>query len=256
MGIAASKHPTSSVKRSPQLHGWQSGDDEVDELSPDQHRSRSRKSKQLLMPVDLEVDGEDAAQQSDEEAEEIDDGEAATILTRARGNGRQSVRALESPDLDEPTPVPAKKKGRKTRKVSTPAQQRQPKPAAPKAAPKPVAKSAKQSNKSSKVRVGSPIPIIVHRFTQRPQYDDDDSDADILNSEIPYIKRAGVNPIDVLSQVCREIIDSGLETLAEGGRQSEDPVLRREYKTKFSAVEAFGREMQNRLLGHVGVPYP
>jgi hypothetical protein len=195
---------------------------------------------------------EDDAQYSAVEAEEISDVEAASILKKNRGRGRPSNIATGSPDLDEPTPQVPKQKRGKARKVSISAQhQRRKSIIAPRVNAKLVRKSSKRGGKASKVRAGSPIPITVHRLTRRSLYEEEESDAAILNSEIPHIKRAGVNPIDVLSQVCHEIIDSGLETLVEGGRSTDDPALRREYKTKWIAVEAFGKELQNRLLEHV-----
>jgi hypothetical protein len=256
LGEATPRHLISSAKRSPHHQTSQDDDGELDELSPDQPRGRGRKPKQVVgeEPADVEAD-EEVAQVSAEEAEEINDDEAAVILKKNRGRGRSKNRAAKSPDLDEPSlqsSEMARKKREKARKISTPAQQRQPK-VATQVDQKTVSKTSKNATKSSKVRAGSPIPITVHRFTKRPLYDDEDSDVDILNSEIPYIKRGGVNAIDVLRQVCHEIIDSGLDTLADGGRSCNDPALRREYKTKWSAVEAFGRELENRLLDHVTI---
>lgn len=254
MGNATPIHSSPPAIQSTPDQTTQDDDDEVDELSPDQPRGRSRNPKKLAKdkPLGESANEEDLVQHSEEEAEEINDQEAAAILKNSRGRGRPSLPAAASPDLDEPTPpVAGRKKRGKAAKVTTPAQQRQPKISAPQAKAKPAQKTSKKTTKPSKGRVGSPIPITVHRFTERPLYDDDDSEADILNSEIPHIKRAGVNAIDVLSQVCHEIIDSGLDTLVDGGRKADDPALRREYKTKWTAVEAFGRELQNRLLEHV-----
>jgi hypothetical protein len=255
IGEATPKNTIRPSRRLQRTKDTQEDEGELDELSPDQTRGRTRNPRQLATQksVAIEADGGDVSQHSAEEAEEIDDAEAAAILKKSRGRGRPSIPAAGSPDLDEPTPVATKTKRGRPSKISTPAQQRQPKPAAPQANAKPASKPSKTSSKSSKARGGSPIPITVHRFTKRLLYDEDDEDADILNSEIPYIKRGGVNAIDVLSQVCHEIIDSGLDTLAEGGRNSTDSALRREYKTKWSAVEAFGRELQNRLLEHVSI---
>lgn len=152
--------------------------------------------------------------------------------------------------MDEPnsTPIVAQKQPLRLRPAPSTAQQRHPK----NTKSKPASNGPKKSVKKQ-VRIGSPIPVTVHRLTKRALYDDDESDADILNSEIPYARRGGVNAIDVLSQVCQEIIGSGLDTLQDGGRDSEDPALRREYRNKYRAVEAFGRELQTRLLEHVSV---
>jgi hypothetical protein len=258
VGEATPKSSVPSTKRSSRHKTEQENDDELDELSPDQPRGRGRKWKDSDRggPRNSRV-AEDVAQHSAEEAEEIDDKEAAAILKKSRGRGRLSIPAAASPDLDVPTPVVTKKKRGRPSNITAPAQQRQPKRAPQytkaKSVQKTAPKTSKKSTTSSKVRVGSPIPITVHRFTKRQLYDDEDPDADILNAEIPYIKRAGVNAIDVLSQVCHEIIESGLDTLAEGGSKADDPALRREYKTKWTAVEAFGRELQNRLLEHVSL---
>lgn len=153
---------------------------------------------------------------------------------------------MESHDLysSEVSRVPvAKTQKGNSRPESSPAKQRHPK--------KKALKSKSQSSRKSKVRIGSPIPVTVHRLTRAPLYDEDELDADILNSEVPRTKRGGVNAIDVLSQICQEIISAGLDTLEDGCNSCEDPVLRREYRSKLRAVEAFGNELQTRLLEHV-----
>jgi hypothetical protein len=181
-----------------------------------------------------------------EQAEAIDDKQAAVLLEKNRGRRISRNLHTESPDLDSPeasrVPV-ARKQKEKPRPDSSPAKQRHPK--------KQSSKSKSQTSRKSKVRIGSPIPVTVHRLTRAPLYDEDELDADILNSEIPHTKRGGVNAIDVLSQICQEIIGAGLDTLEDGWNNCEDPALRREYRTKLRAVEAFGNELQTRLLEHV-----
>ena len=259
MGDSTPKNSGPFAKRSLRHKTALEDENDLDELSPDQPRGRTRKRKQLDRGKEPNsgVNEKDVAQHSAEEAEEIGDEEAAAVLKKSRGRGRPGFPTVASPDLDEPTPVAARKKRGKLPNISTPAEQRQPKRAPQqskaRAVLNPAPKTSKKSTKSFKVRGGSPIPITVHRFTKRPLYDDEESDADILNTEIPYIKRAGVNAVDVLSQVCHEIIESGLDTLAEGGSKADDPALKREYKTKWSALEAFGRELQTRLLEHVNM---
>jgi hypothetical protein len=168
------------------------------------------------------------------------------LLKKNRGRRISRNIPTESPDLDSSeisrVPVTKKQKGR-ARLDPSPVKQRHPKNQS--------SKTKTQSSKKSKVRVGSPIPVTVHRLTKAPVYDEDELHADILNSEIPRTKRGGVNAIDVLSQICQEIIGAGVDTLQEGWSNCEDPALRREYKTKLRAVEAFGNELQTRLLEHV-----
>jgi hypothetical protein len=228
-------HPS----RSQPVQASSAADDELDELSPEQPERRGwRKvvehSPELEEPVE------------EEEAEAIDDEQAAVMLKKNRGRRISRHAPEESPDLDSPVaprqPVLKKQKG-KSRPASSPAKQSHPK--------QPSVKTKSKMSKKPKVRIGSPIPVTVHRLSRAPLYDEDELHADILNAEIPRAKRGGVNAIDVLSQICQEIIGAGLDTLEDGCNRCEDPILRREYKTKLRAVEAFGDELQTRLLDHV-----
>lgn len=221
--------------------------DELDELSPEQITSRSHRPKAVVEVSVSDVDENPREQDEPEEAEEIDDEQAAAVLKKNRGRRISRRFAAESPDLGTPqvssAPVSKNPKGRH-RAQSSPVQQRHPKKAASKAKP------AKKPTKKLQVGAGSPIPVTVHRLTKPPLYDENESDADVLNSEIPHIKRGGVNTIDVLSEVCLEMITTSLNRLEEMGNACEESALRREYKTKWNAVDAFGKELQTRLLEH------
>jgi hypothetical protein len=230
-------------KRSRQSPILQDDSFELDELSPEQpsHQRLARTEMPEEDPVqNPSVQGPD----DDEEAEAIDDEQAATILKRNRGRRLSRGVPMAASEVNNPVPSPATKK-RKGRHCidSTPVPQRQ---------PKQITSKSKPTKTGKKVRIGSPIPVTVHRLTNPLIYDDEEEDADILNSEIPQAKRAGVNTIDVLMEVSGEIVGAAMQTLDDGGRACEDAALRREYKTKWQAVAAFGKELQTRLLEHVG----
>jgi hypothetical protein len=245
---------------------------DVDELSPEQpKRGRRRRSSIQRESIVTEADSSRGF------AEEIPDVEAAAILQRNKGRGKRAAqaspngdepferseqpagvqmkkgrgrrRAEASPDLDEPSErsrqMPKSSRPNGQSPASSPAQQRQPKKAALKAVKKPSKKAKKQ------VRSGSPIPVTVHRLTKAPVYDDDESDADILNTENPYAKRGSANAIDVLAQVCKEVIDSSLDTIQEHRSSAQDNAAKREFRDKHRYVQAFGRELETRLLEHV-----
>ncbi len=237
--------PHSSRSRHVQAHS--PATDELDDLSPEQAERRDRRPRTVVEhSPGLEEPNDAQGPDEIEQAEAIDDKQAAVLLEKNRGRRISRNLHTESPDLDSPeasrVPV-ARKQKEKPRPDSSPAKQRHPK--------KQSSKSKSQTSRKSKVRIGSPIPVTVHRLTRAPLYDEDELDADILNSEIPHTKRGGVNAIDVLSQICQEIIGAGLDTLEDGWNNCEDPALRREYRTKLRAVEAFGNELQTRLLEHV-----
>ncbi|RFU26401.1 hypothetical protein B7463_g9928, partial [Scytalidium lignicola] len=195
---------------------------------------------------ELSVESEDDEDKEDKEdkAEEIGDVEAAIV---PQENKRRRISAAASIPLSNPAPprqpTRTETSRAKTRKKSSPAQQRKAKKTKPK-------ENVGEVQPRAKFKSSGPIPVTVHRLTDGVVYDEEDSDAEILNSEIPYAKRGGVNAIDVLSQISQEIIQSGLNTLAEGGVNADDPVLKQEYRTKWQAVDAFAREIQTRLLEH------
>jgi transcriptional antiterminator Rof (Rho-off) len=213
----------------------------LDELSPQQ---TVRSSKRMKRVVQQTVSKPSSEPEVDEqvEAEGIDDRQAAILLSKNRP--RRSPRRISeaSPDLDLPIPSVQNKRRGKHQFEPSPAQQRQ-----PKANPK----TKKQSSKPVIKDYGSPIPVIVHRLAQATNFSDDNFDVDVLNLKIPRAKRGDPNAVDVLSQVCEEIVTSALEALSENAKRSSDPAVRREYKTKYHGVEAFGRELQIRLLEHV-----
>ncbi|KAE8447012.1 hypothetical protein EG329_011146 [Mollisiaceae sp. DMI_Dod_QoI] len=235
------------AKRSRQTQAMQDEALEPDELSPEQplrHEQAPQLRAERQRSENKSI--QEPSTQEPEElegAEAIDDEQAAAILKKKKGPRISRGIPIVSPEINDPVSSPVAKKRRGRQRIgSTRSKQRHPKQAPPKTKPVKTGKT---------VRVGSPIPVTVYRLTKPLMYDDDDEpDADILNLEIPQAKRAGVNSIDVLSQVCGEIVGPALETLEEGSRTCEDPALKREYRTKWQAVAAFGKELQTRLLEH------
>jgi hypothetical protein len=232
-----------------------SNDKSEDAPAQELRRSRRRSSDQIEQTDKDKQDIEGV----EEQAEAIGDHEAATRLNKYRGRRvSRNVVTSDSPVAEDEHPVMSpvvRKKGR-PRQVISPVRQRQPAP--PKAKSQKAEKTDKaekpeKASRKRKVREGSPIPVMVHRLTSGPVYDEDDSDADILNSEIPCAKRAGVNSVDVLSQICQELVTAGLETLGENMIKTQDAALKLEYKTKMKAVENFTRELNVRLLEHVSI---
>jgi hypothetical protein len=222
--------------------------DEPDELSSPVPLVESRRRAQAKLkttrekePIPIVAESEEA---ENEEAEEIGVKEAARRIGRKRP--RPSPPREESPELDsQPTEAarPTKKR-RQTRVQDSPAKQSQPK----------THKSKKGEAKQSKRRQsgnGEHIPISVQRYTKRQHYNEDDTDADILNSEIPFANSSGVNVVDVLSQMCDEVIESNLATLHAAAVNAQDSSTKKEYRTKLRALEAFQEELRTRLLEHV-----
>lgn len=197
-----------------------------------------------------------------EEAQEINDQEAAQTLTKKR---RRRSAPLEPPEPDARSPQdePVSKK-RRRKPHESPAVQRQPKtrkdPGKQKAKP-PRAVKPRKSNEQQAVdelegdaTLGT-VPVTVQRFTKRVRYDarDEEPGADILASDIPFANRAGVNPVDVLSQMCEVLIENFLSNLEERAREAGDGSTKREFQTMMRALEAFREELRTRLLEQVSL---
>ena len=228
--------------------------DDVDELSSPMAASTSsamkpqpKARKQPLpkpprQPTPIEEEQQSPADEG--RAEEIDVHEAARRIGRKRP--WPSPQREVSPELNSGAPekgLPATKK-RKKRQQESPARQAQP-------------KTQKPKPRKSTVRKGDggeAIPITVQRYTKRAHRNEDDTDADILSTEIPFANRGGVNVIDVLAQMCEEVLDSNLETLHKATLQAADSATKKEYRTKLRALEAFQEELRTRLLEHVSTP--
>ncbi|ETS74830.1 hypothetical protein PFICI_13314 [Pestalotiopsis fici W106-1] len=224
-----------------------------------QAKTRAKKSKQpspdLATRKDeaasIEEAGKDASVEEDG-AEQIEAEEAARVIGRKRP--RTSPPREESPELDaqrdEPSPPP--KRQRQKRAQQSPAVQSQPKAAVGRKFNSEKQKQKPKEKPSRKRHSGADeqVPIAVQRYTQRSQHNESDTDADILSADIPFANRSGVNVIDVLAQICEDVIDTNLAILHEAANNTVDAATRKEYRTKLRALEAFQQELGTRLLEH------
>ncbi|KAI9782539.1 MAG: hypothetical protein M1816_001836 [Peltula sp. TS41687] len=71
---------------------------------------------------------------------------------------------------------------------------------------------------------------------------------DILSTAPKFIRRPGVNAVDVLNQLCKELIETHLETLHERGVDEADPQRRSELRHHRRAIEGFGKELEERCF--------
>lgn len=218
-----------------------------------------------------DADEGDEGEVGDEDtAKEIGDREVAQKLA-TRKRPRQSLPAPPSSELhsqppESPEPAP---KRRRRKEAASPARQQQPKQ--PKNKPgKKQAPANKKSGPKAKAKAEAPntaaddgdeadggsVPVTVHRFSKKPQVGEDEPDADLLNAEIPFANRGGVNAVDVLSKLCEELIAAFLARLEDNVRNAEDAAGRREQRTMLRSLEAFQEELRTRLLEHVSCSVP
>ena len=140
----------------------------------------------------------------------------------------------------------------------------QPARAQPKPKPKPKPRAKKPARKSKVAGEGDDsdgerpsvsVPVTVQRFTKprAAAEEGDERSSALLNGEIPFTSRGGVNAVDVLSKLCEELIEAYMDKLQERGRAADDAATRREQKTMYRALEAFQEELRTRLLEHVSL---
>ncbi|KXJ91288.1 hypothetical protein Micbo1qcDRAFT_233818 [Microdochium bolleyi] len=220
--------------------------------------------------------------EKDDTAEHVPDGEAAKRLAVNRKRSRAAPPAPSSPSRPSPelnseppdSARPAKRQRnvqQKSQKAS-PAKQAQPKPPRAKQQPNKKAPTKRRRRSSGGAEAqddeaaagNDVIPIVVQRYTrptaalrrrQQERQNGDggsDDDDDVLGGagEIPYADRTGVNAVDVLTQMCEEVIDATLDKLQRAAEEAPSQAARKEFRVKLRALEAFQEELRTRLLEH------
>ncbi|KAL4743108.1 hypothetical protein BDV11DRAFT_166512 [Aspergillus similis] len=105
---------------------------------------------------------------------------------------------------------------------------------------------------------GETVPVTVHRLANAASLggqlfessDEDDSNSpdEVTNKQTTELpSRGGVNPADVLAQICRETLEKTLTTLKTGIENEANATRRAEWTLRRKAVEAYGAELEGRL---------
>lgn len=112
---------------------------------------------------------------------------------------------------------------------------------------------------------GETVPITVYRIaninslggttsTANGSGDEEESADELTTHQKAKMpNRGGVNPADVLSQICRETLEKTLNTLKDGISNEANATRRAEWSRKRKAVEVFGSELEGRLMDLSGI---
>ncbi|KAL4780714.1 hypothetical protein BJX76DRAFT_337304 [Aspergillus varians] len=188
----------------------------------------------------------------------------AELPTSRAGKKKQPVLQEPTPDREEqpepepepeaapePQPECEQSKGTKRRRGGRPtAQPDQPtQDETTEEQPQPTKRKTRQPR-------GETVPVTVHRLAntaslggelqESASEDDADEIADNQPAKLPT--RGGVNPADVLAQICRETLEKTLTTLKNGIANEANTARRAEWTLRRKAVEAFGTELEGRLF--------
>ena len=168
------------------------------------------------------------------------------LVSKPRGRPRKSdVSVAAQQGADE---TPARPRGRPSTSdgLATSVTPR-PKPRARSVPARGRSMSPGANSQSKKKNKSGSIPVLVHRLSGAQGFNFIEDDEDDLAGPAPLMKKAGVNAVDVLSQICREIVAKSLETLNLNA-QKEQGSKRAEWKRKRKVVELFNENLQATLL--------
>lgn len=171
---------------------------------------------------------EDAVDEPDEEArrpapEEEEDEVQVPILPekKKRGRPRKADAAQSTSQTTKPTKTPATRK--------------------PKANPPPTAPKSRAPPKNS-------IPITIYA---PPSPTSSDAEADPLSTSHPPTTTDTINPVDVLSQLCSELLSKSSSALAEqaaAAAAGPSSTTRSELKRTQQTTDLYAQELASRLL--------
>lgn len=175
--------------------------------------------------------------------------EPANTTQQKKSNVRdERIQQSPTPAPSPPQVLPKQPKQQKAPATRKPTTQNPPKP---KKGRKPAKKDGAED--VAKGERGEAVPITVQRFTKPPRASDGPDElnvAGVFDADIPFANRAGVNAIDVLSELCEGLIAGFLGRLEERARDADDAATKRELNTKFRAMEVFQEELRTKLLDH------
>ncbi|KAJ9216793.1 hypothetical protein DTO166G4_1639 [Paecilomyces variotii] len=247
----------------------------AEENSRQPKRSRKSLGKQREIPVDDER-VEERQQAEPEEVEEQEKNQTSRQKRTKKGKQRKSIGrpptrnrpstesvpeepeaspSRQQQDIDEEEQVDQPQAESSTRRESS-ATKKAPKKA--KARKEKATRTeedeedAEPTPREKKTR-GETVPVTVHRLANIEALsavpDSSESADEAEESTVKDLSgRSGVNPADVLSQICRETLDKTLTTLKNGIANESNQARRAEWTRKRKAVEAFGAELEGRLF--------
>ncbi|PKY02538.1 hypothetical protein P168DRAFT_291685 [Aspergillus campestris IBT 28561] len=160
----------------------------------------------------------------------------------------------ELPTEPEQPPPTKRRQGRPSSKKDT-----QPSAQPEEPAPEQPAEERPRPARKPRQPRGEAIPVTIHRLanvatlggdTGSQGASDGEGSGDELSTrqKMKLPSRGGVNAADVLSQICRETLEKTIATLSTGIANEGNASRRSEWMHKRKAVEAYGSELEGRLL--------
>ncbi|MCJ1471932.1 hypothetical protein MMC13_000573 [Lambiella insularis] len=184
-----------------------------------------------------------------EEPEEESEGVSKDLSSRPRKAPTSTI----FPASSQPRPRGRPRKTDVAASPTSPQRASIPKKPRPKAAkrsipPQSTSSTADQSERPQRRQKPGTIPITVHRISQPQSHNNLHLDEDPPSAPPPFPKNSSINAIDVLSQICSEMLAKSTLTMRESARQAQNPQQKAELRRKAKAVEMFRDELDERLF--------
>ncbi|CAG7924646.1 unnamed protein product [Penicillium olsonii] len=171
--------------------------------------------------------------------------------------------AIDQPGIETETAAPKSRRGKPGKAKRTAERESGPEV---EGEPNPESEAGQeQPRRKTRQPRGETVPVTVYRLANvtslgnttstadAPGGDQDSADELTSDQRTKIPSRGGVNPADVLSQICRETLDKTLNTLKDGIEKETDTARRAEWSRKKKAVETFGSELDSRLMDLSGM---
>ncbi|KAL3466441.1 hypothetical protein BJX64DRAFT_228577 [Aspergillus heterothallicus] len=241
---------------------------EEEQPEPDAGAARTDKRRKRK---ERDSERERASEQEEQTPREIEPSRAAKRRKQREEKGQPRGRPRQpTPEQEEPEPEPEREiarkpevdqeqtkgiKGRKGRRPENQTEEHQPTEAGATAEPVQATKRKPRQPR------GETVPVTVHRIAnptslggqpidnESASEDEAESPDEISSKQADKLPtRGGVNPADVLAQICRETLEKTLTTLKNGIDNEANAARRQEWTLRRKAVEAFGTELEGRLF--------
>jgi hypothetical protein len=267
--------PANKSKRALDLENPQAEDHtEVETEAAVPKSRRGRPGKKAQHEVEPEAEVEPVEEDQPEEDQPGPEAESAGPKSQRGRPGKKAKRAveheaeIEPAEEDRPEPqiesaAPKSQRGRpaKAKRTTEPAPEHEPETELRSE----VEPAQNEPRRKTREPRGETVPVTVYRLANvsslggtistadEPGDDQDSADELTTNQRTKIPSRGGVNPADVLSQICRETLEKTLNTLKEGIENEANATRRAEWSRKRRAVEIFGSELDSRLMDLSGM---
>lgn len=92
------------------------------------------------------------------------------------------------------------------------------------------------------------MPITVYRMSTNDALDSENDRSESLINPSAFPTNNGVNAVDVLAQICRELVSKSTDSFGEAAKNERNKSKKATLERKRKTIETYGEELDNRLF--------